>query len=108
MIKIFNKVQFSNSENRMKSIANTKIARELYFSSNSSNLRFLLDKRFSWMNSFIQDTDIGIEVGSGAGFSKEFIKNTNFKLTDLGNDDHLDFKNIDAQNTKFENDNFFH
>ena len=106
MLKIFNKVQFSNSENRMKSIANTKIARELYFSSNSSNLRFLLDKRFSWMNSFIQDTDIGIEVGSGAGFSKEFIKNTNFKLTDLGNDDHLDFKNIDAQNTKFENESF--
>ena len=58
------------------------------------------------MNSFIQDTDIGIEVGSGAGFSKEFIKNTNFKLTDLGNDDHLDFKNIDAQNTKFENESF--
>ena len=106
MIKIFNKVQFSNSENRMKSIANTKIARELYFSSNSSNVKFLLDKRFSWMNSFIRDTDIGIEVGSGAGFSKEFIKNKNFKLTDLGNDDHLDFKNIDAQNTKFENESF--
>ena len=99
MIKIFNKVQFSNSENRMKSIANTKIARELYFSSNSTNVKFLLNKRFSWMNDFIQEGDIGIEVGSGAGFSKEFIKNKNFKLTDLGDDDHLDFKNIDAQNT---------
>ena len=75
MIKIFNKVQFSNSENRMKSIANTKIARELYFSSNSTNVKFLLDKRFSWMNNFIKDADIGIEVGSGAGFSKEFINN---------------------------------
>ena len=106
MIKIFNKVQFSNSENRMKSIANTKIARELYFSSKSTNVRFLLDKRFSWMNNFIQDKDIGIEVGSGAGFSKEFIKNENFKLTDLGNDDHLDFKNIDAQNTGFESESF--
>ena len=30
MIKFFNKVQFSATENRMKSIANTKIARELY------------------------------------------------------------------------------
>ena len=57
----------------MKSIANTKIARELYFSSNSSNLRFLLDKRFSWMNEFIDENDIGIEVGSGAGFAKDFI-----------------------------------
>ena len=96
MIKIFNKVQFSNSENRMKSIANTKIARELYFSSNSTNVKFLLDKRFSWMNNFIKDADIGIEVGSGAGFSKEF-NNKNFKLTDLGDDEHLDFKNIDAK-----------
>ena len=70
MIKLFNKVQFSNEENRMKSIANTKIARELYYSSKSKNVRFLLDKRFSWMNNFINENDIGIEVGSGAGFSK--------------------------------------
>lgn len=106
MIKLFNKVQFSNEENRMKSIANTKIARELYYSSKSKNVRFLLDKRFSWMNNFINENDIGIEVGSGAGFSKDFIKNKNFKLTDLGNDGHLDFKNIDAQNTGFDNDSF--
>ena len=106
MIKLFNKVQFSNEENRMKSIANTKIARELYYSSKSKNVRFLLDKRFSWMNNFINENDIGIEVGSGAGFSKDFIKNKNFKLTDLGNDGHLDVKNIDAQNTGFDNDSF--
>ena len=106
MIKLFNKVQFSNEENPMKSIANTKIARELYYSSKSKNVRFLLDKRFSWMNNFINENDIGIEVGSGAGFSKDFIKNKNFKLTELGNDGHLDFKNIDAQNTGFDNDSF--
>ena len=29
------------------------------------------------MNDFIQEGDIGIEVGSGAGFSREFIKNKN-------------------------------
>ena len=106
MIKFFKKVQFSNSENRMKSIANTKIARDLYYSSESKNVKFLLNKRFSWMNEFIKESDVGIEVGSGAGFSKEFIKNKNFKLTDLGEDDHLDFKNIDAQNTGFENESF--
>ena len=106
MIKFFNKVQFSATENRMKSIANTKIARELYFSSKSRNVKYLLDKRFSWMNSFINEDDQGIEVGSGAGFSKEFIKNRNFKLTDLGEDDHLDYKNIDAQNTGFQNESF--
>ena len=61
-------------KNRMKSIANTKIAREMYYSSKSQNLRYLLIIRFTWMNEFINKDDIGIEVGSGAGFSKEFIK----------------------------------
>ena len=54
----------------MKSIADTKIARELYYSSKSKNVKFLLNERFSWMNDFIQAEDTGIEVGSGAGFSK--------------------------------------
>ena len=106
MIKIFQKIQFSHNENRMKSIADTKIARELYYSSKSKNVKFLLNERFSWMNDFIQDEDTGIEVGSGAGFSKDFIKNKNFKLTDIGEDDHLDFKNIDAQSTGFESESF--
>ncbi len=106
MFKIIKKIQFSKEANRMKSIANTKIARELYYSSKSNNVRFLLNKRFTWMNKFIDTEDHGIEVGSGAGFSKDFINNKNFKLTDLGNDDHLDFKNIDAQNTGFEDNKF--
>ena len=106
MIKIFKKVQFSHNENRMKSIADTKIARELYYSSKSKNVKFLLNERFSWMNDFIKDEDIGIEVGSGAGFSKDFIKKKNFKLTDIGEDDHLDFKKIDAQSTGFKGESF--
>lgn len=106
MIKIKKKVVFSSNENKMSSVANTKIARELYYSSRSLNVKFLLEKRFSWMNNFIKDEDIGIEVGSGAGFLKDFIKNSNLKLTDLGNDKHLDFKNIDAQNTGFPKESF--
>ena len=42
MIKFFKKIQFSNDENRMKSIANTKIARELYYSSKSNNVRLMV------------------------------------------------------------------
>ena len=106
MLKISKKIQFSSDENKMNSIANTKIARDLYYSSKYQNVKFLLDKRFSWMNNFIDNNDKGIEVGSGAGFAKDFIKNKNFKLTDLGDDDHLDFKNIDAQNTGFEKNSF--
>ena len=106
MFKIRKKVQFSAEENKMSSIANTKKARELYYSSKSQNVKFLLEKRFTWMNDFIKDTDQGIEVGSGAGFIKDFIKNKNLKLTDLGDDEHLDFKNIDAQNTGFKSGSF--
>ena len=58
------------------------------------------------MNQFIKENHTGIEVGSGAGFTKDFIKNKNFKLTDLGEDEHLDIKNIDAQNTNFKNESF--
>ena len=106
MFKISKKIQFSSDENKMNSIANTKIARDLYYSAKGQNVKFLLEKRFSWMNEFINDDDIGIEVGSGAGFTKDFIKNKNFKLTDLGNDEHLDYKNIDAQNTGFKDGSF--
>ena len=106
MLKISKKVQFSSKENKMSSIANTKKARELYYSDKSLNVKFLLEKRFSWMNKFIKDDDVGIEVGSGAGFAKDFIKNSNLKLTDLGDDDHLDFKKIDAQNTGFKSESF--
>ena len=90
----------------MKSIANTKIARELYFSSKSTNLRFLLDKRFSWMNNFIKDEILELKLVLVLVFQKKFIKNKKFKLTDLGEDDHLDFKNIDAQSTGFESESF--
>ena len=101
MFKIKEKIQFPKEDNRMQSIANTEIARETYYSNKYNNVKFLLSKRFGWMNKFIKESDHGIEVGSGAGFSKDFIKNKNFKLTDLGNDEHLDYKNIDAQNTGF-------
>lgn len=106
MIKIVKKIKFSNDENRMSSVANTIKARNLYYSSKSNNVKFLLEKRFSWMNNFIDEKHVGIEVGSGAGFLRDFINNKNLKLTDLGDDEHLDFKNIDAQNTGFPKDSF--
>ena len=106
MFKLFNKIEFPRQANRMKAIGNTKIAREIYNSSKSQNLKFLLNERFGWMNHHIKENDIGIEVGSGAGFAKDFIKNKNLKLTDMRDDEHLDYKNIDAQNTNFDNESF--
>jgi len=106
MFKILNKIQFTQKQNRMKTIADTKSAIEIFNLGKSKNLQFLLKQRFNWMNKFINENDAGIEVGSGAGFAKFYIKNTNFKLTDIGSDDHLDFKGIDAQSTGFQDNSF--
>ena len=106
MIIIKNKIKFSQSENRMKIFANTKEAINNFNSSKSNNLKFLLKQRFDWMNKFIDTNHKGIEVGSGAGFAKFFIKNKNFKTSDYRNDSHLDFKNVDAQKTNFEDNSF--
>ena len=80
MFKILNKIEFSEAENRMKSIANTSTAIQIFNTSKSNNLKFLLKERFDWMNNFIKENEVGIEVGSGAGFAKYFINNKNFKF----------------------------
>ena len=106
MFKIIDKIKFPPNKNRMRILTNTSEAISHFNSSKSKNLKFLLKQRFDWMNKFIDENDIGLEVGSGAGFSKFFIKNKNLKTSDFSNDSHLDCKNIDAQNTNF-NDNTF-
>lgn len=106
MLKIITKIEFKPNENKMKSVADTFTAKKIFNSRKSENLRFLLQQRFDWMNNFIKDNDTGIEFGSGAGFAKYYIKNKNFKMSDLSTDDHLDYKSIDAQKTSFENEKF--
>ena len=90
----------------MKSVADTKTAIEIFNSDKSKNLRYLLEQRFGWMNNFITDDEKGIEFGSGAGFAKHYIKNKNFKMSDLSTDPHLDFKKVDAQSTNFKDESF--
>lgn len=106
MIKIINKINFEKKHNRMQNFADTKLAIKSFNQKNNNNLRFLLKERFEWMNRFINYDDIGIEFGSGAGFSKFYIKCSNFSLSDLSNDEHLDFKNVDAQSTEFKSEKF--
>ena len=43
---------------------------------------FLIKERYEWMNNFIKQDDIGLEVGAGPGLSKEFIRNNNLKIRD--------------------------
>ena len=106
MLKLLNKIQFEPKENKMKIVADTDQAIRIFNSKKSKNLIYLLEKRFNWMNKFINYKDVGIEFGSGAGFAKHFIKNKNFKMSDLSNDKHLDYKGVDAQATKFSDNTF--
>ena len=91
MLKILKKIEFSKDQNKMKEMGNVDVAIKLFKESKSANLRFLLKKRFDWMNDFIKNDDFGVELGSGPGFSKEFIKNKNFKISDLSDNNHLDY-----------------
>lgn len=95
-----------HGENRMNHEGDVLLARKNFYNNNNNNLEFLLKNRFSWMNKFIKEKDIGIEVGCGTGISKEFIYNENFKISDYSSYDFLDYKMIDALNTKFDENSF--
>ena len=85
MFKIRQKIKFDPGENRMKSIANTKIAREKYYSTASMNLKFLLEKRFDWMNEFIGENvgDEGINIEDTHQLLDDYIDGVD---TDLNKD----------------------
>lgn len=102
MKKIFlNKTYFPKpEENTMGHVGDVKRARNRFFKEKPSNLIFLLKKRFSWMNEFINQNMKGIEVGCGHGLSKEFIK-FNYKLTDFSDCDWVEQK-VDALNMQYE------
>ena len=101
MLKLKKVAAFDPNSNRMKIIADVEKAVKEFKEKKNKNLDFLLKNRFSWMKKFISLKDKGLEVGAGAGFSKNYIKNKNFQISDFAMYDHLDLKNLDAQNTKF-------
>jgi len=101
MIKITKKIKFSKNQNRMKKVGDVEEAVNYFNSKKNKNLYFLVKNRYKWMNQFIDQNDKGVEVGAGAGLSRNFILNKNLKITDFSDGKHLDFKNIDAQNTGF-------
>jgi SAM-dependent methyltransferase len=88
----------------MKNVGDVASSRNNFFIQKPVNLTYLLNKRYSWMNNYIQPHHKGIELGSGAGFSKEFIKNKNFEITDFANFEWLDKKMVDAMNLSYEDE----
>ena len=62
---------------------NTYKSRSKIIKNTNKNLRYLLEKRFFWMNKFIKKKKNIIELGSGNGLIKEILKNKNILLTDI-------------------------
>jgi SAM-dependent methyltransferase len=67
----------------------------------NGNLRYLLKMRYDWIRQFITTEETGLELGSGAGHSRIYMKGYNFITTDIYNLQWIDEKNIDAQHTPF-------
>ncbi len=106
MIKLLKKIEFNQKNSRMNTVADTKSAINFFKNTKTQNLKFMLKKRYDWMNEHINENDKGIEVGSGAGFAKFYIKNKNFRTSDFSNESHIDLKNVDALNTNFDSNSF--
>lgn len=86
----------------MKNEGGVEHARKLFYEKPNNNLIYLLTKRFSWMNNYIDaDNDVGAEVGCGQGFGKEVIRAKKYLLTDFNDYEWLDVKNVNALHTPF-------
>ena len=91
----------AHDDNRMASEGNLAQARSNFIQWRPANLTFLLKSRFEWMNNYLDGKKAVYELGSGAGFSKFFIKNPNFKLTDVTKSSWVD-EHVDALNLPWE------
>jgi SAM-dependent methyltransferase len=80
-----------SGDNRMKHEGDLALARRRFLENSSNNLRWLLKKRFDWMDDYIVGTTV-YEIGAGAGFSRFFIKNPNLKLTDVKTQSWIDLE----------------
>ena len=57
-------------------------ARNEYEKRVGSNLKYVLRKRFSWMQQYLGPETYAVEIGCGAGFSELFLKAGTLELTD--------------------------
>ena len=105
-MKIIKKIKFSKNQNRMKSVGDVEETLKYFNEKKNKNLYFLVKKRFEWMNRHLNKNEIGLEVGAGAGLSKQFILNNKLQISDFSDHQHLDYKQVDAQDTKFKDNSY--
>lgn len=68
----------------------------------NTNLQFLIEKRFNWMNDYINHDMNGVEIGSGIGVTKGYINNNDIELTDCYHHPWID-RVVDAMELPYEN-----
>ena len=102
VFNVLNAYHPPRGEGRMKGVGDPRAARRRFFEDATPNLTELVARRYEWMNAFIGPGDTGVEFGAGPGLAREFIHCQNFKLTDVGDHEWLDVKNVDALKTPFE------
>jgi SAM-dependent methyltransferase len=73
-----------HSQKRLRGIDHADVvrAREDYATRRGANLRYVLRKRFSWMQRYLGPDTYAVEVGCGAGFSPLFLHAGRIELTD--------------------------
>lgn len=72
-----------HEENRMHHEGDVEAARTFFLSRRFRNLEFLLNQRYGWMNAYLKNRSQILELGAGAGFSREFIHHPGLKLSDV-------------------------
>ena len=78
-----------------------RAARESFLSTKNKILYQLVKQRYLWMNEFIPEVAQNIiELGCGAGLSKQFIINKNLLLTDVLDNEWVD-RYVDALNIDY-------
>lgn len=58
-------------------------ARAAFATRPGQNLRYLLRKRFSWMQPYLDERTFAVELGCGAGFSEMYLRAGRLELTDV-------------------------
>lgn len=90
-----------HKENKMKDEGNLENSRRIFLKERFTNLDYLLQKRFKWMNNYIKPGMKVLEVGSGSGFSQLYI-NQPIILSDMVSKPWID-KVVDATRMNFKN-----
>jgi SAM-dependent methyltransferase len=78
-------------------------ARERYFRERPMSVTYLLRQRYSWMNEYLVGCKAVVELGAGAGLSREFLDCPSLILSDVVKRPWVDIV-VDALNPPFEND----